>query len=148
MDPFVKVSLITGFLAAAASLVNAFVSVFNAIRDNRSLSISLVPTEFDVNTPQTQYSWFLRIVNPAKSSNFIKEMRCSIGDERLPCHTEPVDLLGRPIEAYQAVGGGVIVAYQRVEALQCRQAIRFLFVPVRGRKVTRKFTRADLIHPG
>ncbi len=145
MDPLIKVSLITGSLAAFASLVNALVSVFNAWRDNRSLSISLVPTEFDPRTPPTQYSWFLRIVNPAKSSNFVKEMECWIGDERVPCHTEPVDLLGRSIEAHHAIGGGVIVPYRRVETLE--QAIKFIFFPVRGRKVTFEFTRADLIHP-
>lgn len=48
MDPLVKVSLVTGALAAFAALLNAVVSLFNGWRENRWLKISLRPKEFAV----------------------------------------------------------------------------------------------------
>jgi hypothetical protein len=146
MTPLEKVSLVTGGLAAFAALVNALVSLFNGWRENRWLKIALKPDEFAEGIALGKsFPFDLAIVNSAKASNFIKEWHCYIDSTRQPCSTDPVDLLAKPIEGYQQVGGWVLVPSNRIAAENYKK-VTFEFVPVRGRRRKFRFKRTDLLH--
>lgn len=118
----------------------------NGWRDNRWLKISLKPNEFAEGiTLGASFPFDLVIVNPAKTTNFLRELHCYIDSTRQPCMTDPVDLLAKPIDGYQQAGGWVLVPSQRVVAKNYK-TIAFEFVPIRGRKRTIKFTRNELLH--
>jgi hypothetical protein len=140
-----NISLFVASLAAFAALVNALVSLFNGWRDNRWLKISLKPNEFAVDVVAESFPFDLVIVNPGKSSNFIKEWHCYIDTTRQPCTTDPVDLLAKPIEGYQQVGGWVLLPSQKV-AVENYDTITFQFIPIRGRRRKFKFQRTEVIH--
>lgn len=106
-----------------------------------------MPSEFAINFGDVanDYPWNLRIVNPAKSSNAIKEARCFIDSTRQPFSTDPVDLLMKPIEGYQAIGGWLTLPAHKVMGEYER--VGFEFVPIRGRCRRFKFSKPDLLHP-
>jgi len=78
---------------------------------------------------------------------FVADWQCSVASENQPCSTEPADLLAKPIDGFQAVVGSVLVPYQRIDNMDDRQFIVFMFRPVRGRSAKFKFRKANLIHP-
>jgi hypothetical protein len=147
MDNLAKISLGVASLASLAALLNGATSLFSYWRDTRRLQISLVPNEFgkEIASVSNEYPFDLKIVNPAKSANAIREVSCFVDATRQPLSAEPVDLWMKPIEGYSSVGGYLELPAQKVEGEY--ECIKFVFVPIRGPRRTFRFQKKDLLAP-
>jgi len=134
-----KASLATGALAALAALLNALISLFNGWLEHRRLKIVLRPYDFADVMFGDYYLFELKIVNPAKVSNFIRELLCYVDCREQPCMTDPLELLANPIDGYRQINGWVLLPARAVRTMAA--TISFVFVPVRGRHIRIKFDR-------
>ena len=135
--------IIAAAVAVIAPLTAAIMAVFNAWRENRTLEISLIPEHSSrFMNADKRYAFMLRIANPSKSTNSIKEWSLLIsGTPEIEPPTEPPDLLKKPIPSGEWTGGLILV---RTPYIFNSDTIGFTFKPVRGRSRTFKFTKKEL----
>ena len=136
-----KASLATGALAAFAAFLNALMSLFNGWLENRRLKIVLRPYDFANVMSGNYYLFELKIVNPAKASNSIREVLCYVDCREQPCMTDPLELLANPIDGYRQINGWVLLPARVVSTMADETTISFAFVPVRDRRIRIKFDR-------
>ncbi len=136
--------LLTAGLAAFAALLNALMSLFNGWRENRGLKISLVPSEWGIalDPGTVQHILDVKIVNPAKASNYIKRVECRVGSMTTECETTPKNLFRKPVRAYSALSG--LLMLPSLDAIGESGTVTVSFVPVRGRRVKFRFKKSGL----
>lgn len=129
--------------AVIAPVTAAVVSILNTWRENRSLEISLLPEKsLRFLDSRKQYAFILRIANPAKSANSIKEWSLLIsGTPEIDPPTDPPDLIKKSIPSGESINGLILVPTPYIFN---SETIGFIFRPVRGRRTAFKFTKKEL----
>ena len=89
------------------------------------------------------YLWTLSIVNNARASNAIREVRCAIGSTVVSFITDPDGLLKGEIPAYSSRQGLLKVPKDKMR--EGFQTIEIAIQPVRGRLCRFRFPEQDLL---
>ncbi len=134
--------IITAAIAVTAPSTAVVVALFNAWRENRSLEISLLPENSHRFLEAKQYAFMLRIANPGKSTNSIKEWSLLIeGTPEIDPPTDPPDLLKKFIPSGEWTSGLILLPTPYIFN---SKTIGFMFKPVRGRRRRFTFTKEEL----
>ncbi len=116
-------------------------------RDRRRLDITLVPNQYAVGIAQEAHYFLFNviIVNPSSRVNSLREVQCSIGTEHPPFVTDPPTLLDQPVKGGTKVEGWINLPPGRVAGMGGYERLRFVFVPVHGRRRAFEFSKDDLL---